>query len=372
MSELEKFILSRWAYSVGQPFISDAEYNMLLSYMKEKYPDNEYVNRSWSSDPCPRELLIKYNMEHLIHSVMLTDRTESIESLNTWTEVEREFLSLNEEATISYKLDGWNIQFSYYNGHLVSVHSRGRSSDYVDYSNLKFNVPKEIPIKGKVTVVTEAVVSNAAFEFCKEEFGNVSQRGAVSTLLARPEYTALIEIIATNLICDEEVDHIFFKLRSMGFKVPEFYNITNYEELLEHLKLLSDREPEYYVITDGVVVKSKHKTRAIRLLAWEQPVYQSYVKGYREEFGDYRISVQCDIFPIKLQNSTQRKVPLTNLKRIVDMNLQIGSPIAFKFVSGAIADVDEDMTRLLHKQWEGRWEDYQMKIKQEEEIKRLL
>ena len=51
LSSRDKFIASRWAYSVGAPIISDAEYTLLLDYMKSAYPNDEYVNRSWLSDP---------------------------------------------------------------------------------------------------------------------------------------------------------------------------------------------------------------------------------------------------------------------------------------------------------------------------------
>ena len=83
LSDKEKFILARWSYSVGQPLMSDSEYTQLLRYMEKMYPNDEYVKRSWSSDPCPTELLKKIDRTDLIYKVILSDRTESIPSLNS-------------------------------------------------------------------------------------------------------------------------------------------------------------------------------------------------------------------------------------------------------------------------------------------------
>ena len=54
----------------------------------------------------------------------------------------------------------------------------------------------------------------------------------------------------------------------------------------------------------------------------------------------------------------------------MDYNLQLNSPIAFRVASSAVADFDEDATRLLQKQWAGRYPEYCERIKEDEEIKR--
>ena len=87
------YVIARWAYSIGEPIIDDAQYNMLHQMIVEKYPDWEYVTRSWSSDPCPIELLKSYNLLDLIRKVVLTDKTESIPSLQTESDVKYELTS---------------------------------------------------------------------------------------------------------------------------------------------------------------------------------------------------------------------------------------------------------------------------------------
>lgn len=99
MSDLEKFIVSRWMYSIGEPIISDSEYTLLLAAIRSKYPDNEYVHRSWSSDPCPVDLLKKYGYDWAVKDIILSDKTESIPSINDIATLHSLYCNLNEEST---------------------------------------------------------------------------------------------------------------------------------------------------------------------------------------------------------------------------------------------------------------------------------
>ena len=380
MNDLDKYIISRWCYSIGKPIISDAEYNQLHRTMCALYPDNPYVNRSWSSDPCPKELLIANNMQSYIYDVILTDKTESIPSLNTFLDLES-VLGKIKYGTISYKHDGWNYQASYYDGRLVLFQSRGRERDAVSAEHMMPYLPQEIPMKGKVTVVMEMTVSNEAFEFCKRKFGNTSQRGAVSTLIANKEYSNLLSMHAFNIVSDTPIDNVFETLANWGYKTPMWKYVNSYDDILQALNEYSEFLPQYGYPTDGLVFKGEF-TRAIRLMAWQEPIYYSYVltkeecesmyiEGpYTEKHAAHRISVNVTIHPIIMKNSTQRTIPMNNLQRIIDYNLQPGSPIAFRIASSAIADMDEEATKLIQKEYFGREDEFRRKIRDEEDIKK--
>ena len=381
MSDLDKYILARWCYSIGKPIISDAEYNQLHRTISALYPDNPYVNRSWSSDPCPKDLLIANGMSQYIFDVVLTDKTESIPSLNSYLELEN-VLGKIKSGTISYKHDGWNYQASYYDGRPILFQSRGRERDAVAAEHMLQYIPQEIPLKGKVTVVMEVTVSNAAFDFCKRKFGNVSQRGAVSTLIANKEYSNLLSLHAFNIISETPVSNVFETLQSWGYKTPMWQYVHSYEDIVEAIDSYSEFLQKYDYPTDGLVFKGD-LTRAIRVGAWTEPIIYSYVLTkeeciamgidgpYTEKHAAHRISVNATIYPIKLRNSTQRTIPMTNLQRILDYNLYPGSPIAFRIASSAIADMDEEATRLIKKEYYGRELEYHKKVQKEEELKRL-
>ena len=370
LSDRDKFIVARWAYSVGQPLMSDAEYTRLLNMLTSIAPDDEYINRSWSSDPCPTDLLKSIGRDDLIYKVILSDKTESIPSLNSMLELKTDLYNVSGEGTLSMKHDGWNIQINYYNGKQALITTRGRSCDAIDVSALGEFLPDTIPFLGPCKIVLELTISNENFKTCDRLFNNVSARSAVSTVLSKPEYYHLLSFSAfdihgvdLNKRCKFEV------LKEWGFTVPTYYKVSTYDDILVAMEELSKEHATYPEPTDGVVYDGVSR-RAIRLLAWEEPIYQSFVTGYLEQYGPYRISPSVTIHPVLRNGTTQRQVSMTNWQRIVDYNLKPGSPIAFRIASSATADFDEESTRLLQKEWDSRLDEYQSMIKENEEMNR--
>lgn len=371
LSNRDKFILARWSYSVGKPIYSDSEYTIMLDYMKQRYPNDKYTNRSWSSDPCPAELLKTIGREDLIAEIILSDKTESIPSINSEADIQRELADFCGEGTLSMKHDGWHIQANYYNGDLVSMNTRGRVKDSIDVEVLSSSIPKTIPIKDKVKISMEATVSNSVFDFCKSQFNNSNERGAVSTLLSQPQYAHLISLHAFDIFgINLEGKCKFTLLSDLGFNVPKFFRVSNFTEIIDALRYLSEQKTTYGFPTDGAVFDG-HKRRAIRLGAWEEPIYYSYVTGYLEQYSLYRISPSILIKPVLRNGTTQRRLNITNWQRILDHDLRPGSPIAFRVASSAIADYDEESTKLIREAYSGRWEEFKEKVDTDEEVKRI-
>lgn len=367
MNDYERFIIARWMYSIGEQIMSDAEYTVLFDTIKITHPDSVYLTRSWSSDPCPIELLKKYGYENAIRDIILSDKTESIPSINDWVTLRGMYSDLNEEATLSFKHDGWNIQADYYNGERVNIQTRGRLRDAISAKVVGDMIPYRIPEMGKRKICMEATVPHAAFAEMKAEIGSKSQRGAVSTCLARPEYTSMLSLNAFSIVGDEQVMNPFELLESWGFRTVRWTKVHNWDELIEAMHLLDKERDTYPYPTDGLVLRCS-LTRAIRLLSWEEPIYKSYVTGYDETYGMYRVGVKAKIYPVRLPNSTQRLVSCTNYQRVIDNNLRVGYPIAFRFSSMAIADLDEVSTRLLQEQWVGREAEYRQWVNERERI----
>lgn len=375
MTDLEKFIISRWTYSIGRPIISDAEYTILREAMEKIYPTNEYVTRSWSSDPCPVDLLLANNMEEYIQSVLITDKTESIPSLGSYAEIEASYSDLDEKCTLSYKHDGWNIQFSYFNSKLVWAQTRGRATNSKATQALMKLVPRTIPVQGKVTVVSECTIPNDIFPKVKQLYGNEFQRSAVSTLIARgDEALEFLSIHAFDIKGEYVSKHVFNELERWKFQTPEWVPVTDYNSLLLGIRKLDSQHGMYGLPTDGLVI-SGTKTRALRVLSWEEPIYRSFIdtrKPYIESFGAQYIAVQLNVYPIRLPNGTQTQIPITNYQRVIDNNLRAGYPIAFRLKSHAIANIDTEATRLLQAQYADNYAEYRQQIRRNEDAKRVF
>ena len=370
MTDLELFIISRWMYSIGEEIITNYQYTDLLNEIIEKYPDSPYVHRSWSSDPCPVELLRKYGYDSHAYEVILTDKTESIPSINDWLSLQSVYGNLNERVCVSYKHDGWNIQASYYNGALLQIQSRGRANDPINAAVLASKIPQTIPAMGKVTICFEATVSNENYATVKAECGNKSQRGAVSTCMAKSAYVQYVDMHAHSIVGDVQYGDPLPLLEEWGFQVVGYRYASTYQELIDVLEILSEEERSYNSPTDGIVVRGT-VTRAVRLLCWEEPLYHSYVVDYDETQGMHRFGIKVVIKPILLKNSTQSRVSCTNYQRIIDNNLRKGFPIVFRLSSMAIADLDVEGTRRLQETWKGREDEYVKHIDEIEEAKRI-
>ena len=353
-SRLDVYILARWFYAISDPIMSDAMYNIMHKQMVQKYPDSPYVNRSWSSDPCPVELLKRIGREDAIQAIVLADKTESIESLNSWTDIKDKLGNLHTAGTLSFKHDGWNMQASYYNGSLVCVNSRGRTTDSLNADVLCALLPKEIPVQGMVKVVMECTLPNDSFEKCKQLYDSTSQRASVSTILrAHPENVSWLALHAFDIHgCAIPTGMNKFEyLTQLGFKTPSWIDVYNYDDIESGVNKLSISVLDYDYPTDGVVIDAGFKY-ALRVEHWEEPIMYSYVEGYEISYNRHVISPKLKIHPVERNGATQRTLTITNWQRIIDLGLKIGAPVAFSIASSAIAVVDEGATLLMHKEME--------------------
>lgn len=363
MSLLEKYIIARWCYAIGEDYIDDIEYRQIDEKLKEEIPDNEYVKRSWSDDPCPIELLEKYNLMYLYRDIKFEHKSESIRSINSDKEFEDQFRNLDEESRLSFKLDGFNIQVNYYNGRVISAETRGRSGNSLNANVVAKIVPQTIPYKGKVKVTGETVIPNSKWEMFKLETGNTSQRNSVSTALAR-EMIDSIKFVAFNIQTDKGPigGDIYEVLQNCGFNVPTHKKVSNYKQLLAAMKYFERVNKGYEYPNDGLVIENSKYQLAIRVGGWKEECMRSYVTGYDENIGAYGNAMKVLIKPVMFGGSTKKQVSVTNLQYILDYNLQIGAPIAFDNRSMTTAVLNTTKTEELQEQYADRFDQYRQEI----------
>jgi NAD-dependent DNA ligase len=381
MTDTERYIISRWLYSIGEdPKISDEEYNRLHKFLVATDQVPEYTNRSWSSDPCPVELLKKFNLEHTARDIMLRDKTESMYSITTESEFKDVYGDLDQLVIVSYKHDGWNSEAKYYNGKRLYIETRGRSGDPLNVDMLGDYIPNTIDMMGEVVISFEINLSHINYQKLKTMLPKkelVSQRQAVRTAIANEETRHLLTFTAFDITVNDkkEINYTYtlYLLGKWGFTVIDYKAAKNYDELVSVVKTMSDNYSSYTYLADGLVVRMNEgrSSNAVRILSWKEKTQYSFVLGYNQSRSSMYMGMVIKIYPIRLEQSTQREVNITNLKRIVEMNLEPGAPVAFKLVSAADADIDADATRMLHILYKNRWEDFQFIVEQEEKIKLL-
>lgn len=362
----ERYIVSRWAYLMGEPIISDIEYDKTERQFKLLYPDDIHSNQPWSFDECPKELLTKYNLEHLICSPTMGYMAESIYSVNNRTEYMDTFRGLNERSRLSFKIDGWNTRVSYFNGHIVKVESRGRSGNNLTMNNIARLFPPVIKYKCRVAVTGELSIPNRVWKEFKELTGNEDQRASVRTALVRGD-TNYLAFCAFNIFIEDgsEVGDQYDLLQQLGFTTPRFIWVSNFEELEKGLKYMSYINNGYYYLTDGLVIENSHMQLAIRLGAWEEHAFMSFVTGYEESQGMYGTFIKVLCHPIKIGGKTFGRISVNNIAYILENNLRKGYPIAFNKRSEANVVLDITETARLQQLWSDRLESYQNKIRKE-------
>ena len=363
MDLLEQYILARWCYAIGNEgkySLTDSDYRVLEDKVKELYPDNEYVNRSWSNDPCPMELLKKYNVMDLYVDLKFVHQSESIPSITEEQEFESTFRNLNKRTRVSFKLDGWNTQINYYNGAPISAETRGRTGNSLNANVVTQVVPQSIDNIGMIKVTAETLIPNALWGPFKEETGNVSQRASVRTALAT-ERVDVLKPVAFNVQYEDSrpIEDKYALLQSMGFETPMNFIVNNYKELCVAVKKLCAIASKYKYPTDGIVVENEDIQRAIRCFEpYREKLLMSYVVGLEERLGYTGRNIVAKIRPVKAGDKTARTVSITNLSYAYAFNLCEGAPIAFVDRSAANAVLNTVGTQLIQNEWRGKWSEY--------------
>lgn len=369
------FIISRWMYSIGKDIITDSKYNLLREYLIDKELLPEYTSRTWSEDPCPVNLLKKYNLDDSIESIVVFKDSASIPSITTWEDLRYNYLYMGTPHRLSFKKDGFNFHVAYVDGVPYKGNTRGRTGKNLEFRDLSdFNIPQRISLMGNINVIGELTLSKSNFIKLKQMYpllNLISQRASVRTALANKEAHKLLTFTAFNI---QEVNDIYEEerlLKEWGFTDPGYIWISTYTELVDQIKILSEKAKTVEDLTDGIVIEniSKDKQRAIRLGFWQESILRSYVISYKEEPGNFNDIPKLVVRRIHTDKSGHTLIPITNWGRVISNGLIPGSPVAFKLTSQAAPVIDLGATKILQQQYMGKYALYKQMVDLEEESK---
>lgn len=363
----DKYIISRYMYAIGNPIISDIDYDELHLYMIHNNLLEEYTTKPWQEDKIPLELLIKYNITENLNNLsfslsrIVTSSMSSIITINDLRKLG------NSKYHISRKYDGWNVQVSYIAGKLSSIETRARN----DANPLKLEtsiscIPKIIPNTKTVTIVGELILTNDNFVKLKKSLNKdlKSQRSSVRTAIATDNYD-LLSFVAFSIW--ENKIHLlpeitYSLLSEWNFLISDISKVfTGYKEINNFIKTVN----VVNMPVDGFVARNceTNESYALRLYEYSQKRYYSFVTGYEYSYGAHYISQNVLIFPTVTEHGTYSKISVTNLARLIDNNLLLNAPIAFDIVSNSIGILNEFSTKLLHEKYIDSWETFSNLVK---------
>lgn len=372
------YTLSRYCYRVGEPIITDREYNILEEYIKDNNL-SDLVNQSYDDDDVPVKLLKEFNLEHLIFDTSNTskyieyfsaDRSMSIKALEDYREAFEFFNSIRGNNVVaSLKLNGLFNQSLYLDGDYKATFTRGRKGNCIDVSKNASRVIKG-NISGdnkRVTVYSESLALN--YKSIPRVNGGgefTSSRMAANSMLrveVPSEYYKYLKTYAFNAegLGYKTLSETLSHLKNDGFDVvphkyiessciPEDYD-TFCSWLKEILDFFYEESRKQGIDSDGVVIdvddldyvgsiSNQYTSRncALKFEYWSHKYYMGVIKDIHVEQKRVKASAVIEIEPIVTEdNVTARRVTTYNPSYIIDNNFNIGSVIYFERNSEAIS-----------------------------------
>ena len=344
-------------------FEYDRLYDELLSLEKE-------LETTLASSPTVNvgyEVLSELPKERHETPMLSLDKTKDVERL-------REFLG-DQQAVISWKMDGLTIVLTYENGVLKKAVTRGNGEiGEVVTNNAKVfrNVPLSIPFKGELVLRGEAVISYKDFEKINEEIGDADAKyknprnlcsGSVRQLNNEVTAKRNVRFYAFTLV---KADNVNFEnsrayqlkwLQEQGFDVVEHHLVTR-DTVGDEVAWFAEHIRENEVPSDGLVLiyddisygQSLGTTakfpRDSFAFKWEDEVRKTTIREIEWSPSRTGLINPVAIFdPVELEGTTVSRASVHNISIMEELELGIGDTVTVYKANMIIPQIAENLTR---------------------------
>ena len=369
MRELVELLnIARRAYAqenteIMSNFEYDRLYDELLSLEKE-------LETTLASSPTVNvgyEVLSELPKERHETPMLSLDKTKDVERL-------REFLG-DQQAVISWKMDGLTIVLTYENGVLKKAVTRGNGEiGEVVTNNAKVfrNVPLSIPFKGELVLRGEAVISYKDFEKINEEIGDADAKyknprnlcsGSVRQLNNEVTAKRNVRFYAFTLVKADNVDFENSRayqlkwLQEQGFDVVEHHLVTR-DTVGDEVAWFAEHIRENEVPSDGLVLiyddisygQSLGTTakfpRDSFAFKWEDEVRKTTIREIEWSPSRTGLINPVAIFdPVELEGTTVSRASVHNISIMEELELGIGDTVTVYKANMIIPQIAENLTR---------------------------
>ena len=344
-------------------FEYDRLYDELLSLEKE-------LETTLASSPTVNvgyEVLSELPKERHETPMLSLDKTKDVERL-------REFLG-DQQAVISWKMDGLTIVLTYENGVLKKAVTRGNGEiGEVVTNNAKVfrNVPLSIPFKGELVLRGEAVISYKDFEKINEEIGDADAKyknprnlcsGSVRQLNNEVTAKRNVRFYAFTLVKADNVDFENSRayqlkwLQEQGFDVVEHHLVTR-DTVGDEVAWFAEHIRENEVPSDGLVLiyddisygQSLGTTakfpRDSFAFKWEDEVRKTTIREIEWSPSRTGLINPVAIFdPVELEGTTVSRASVHNIRIMEELELGIGDTVTVYKANMIIPQIAENLTR---------------------------
>ena len=332
-------------YNIGNPIMSDKEFDMRLEDLKELEKETGVVfSNSPTQDVVGWPILDELPNAVHNHEMLSLNKCHSIQEIVEF--------SNNKELVASVKLDGMTASLLYENGIFVKGESRGNGHvgvDITEHIKQFMNVPLKINKKNRYIVDGECIISD-------DDFAKINQNGEYKN--SRNLIVGTLNSLDTTVVSQRRAKFIVWDIieggnsnnlidnlndaKNMGFSVVPFWCPVNLEskKLQSTLDYVFEYASDEGLPCDGVVFKfndieygkslgkTEHHFRNGIAYKKEDDVYKTKLIDVEWNCGKSGQLTPVAIFePVDIDGSIVNRASLHNVSIFEDLNLCIDDTI---------------------------------------------
>lgn len=358
---------SRAYYAEDVEIMSNFEYDRLYDELVSLESETGIVLANSPTVSVGYESVDELPKERHASPMLSLDKTKDREALRDWLG--------DNEALLSWKLDGLTIVLTYENGRLEKAVTRGNGEvgEVVTANARTFeNLPSVIPYEGRLVLRGEAVIGYSDFEKINATIAEADGKyknprnlcsGSVRQLNSQVTARRHVQFYAFSLVDAAGVDFgnkrsaQFEFLATQGFSVVE-YHIVNADSILERIEYFARTIEKNDIPSDGLVLTLNDLEYARSLgrtakfprdsiaFKWADEIRETTLREIEWSPSRTGLINPVAIFdPVELEGTTVSRASVHNVSMVESLELGIGDKITVYKANMIIPQIAENLTK---------------------------
>lgn len=342
-------------YNYSDPLISDAEYDELFDKLKRFENETGIILSNSPTQTVGYE--VKSKLAKVQHDIPLLslDKTKDENDL-------RKFAKENP-CLLMFKYDGLTVELIYDGGELIQASTRGDGyvgEDITHNAKTFKNIPLNIPYKGFLRIVGEAIIHESDFKAINDNLPAGEKSYANARNLAAGSVRQLdsgicaerniawmlwdvLEGLDDVILINDSREAKMNYCANMGFEAPDYFPFTleiHQGKLSEMIELLKASAKDKGIPIDGLVMKydsityskqkggtSHHNNDGIAF-KFEDETEKTILREVEWSLGRTGQLTPVAVFdPVELEGTVISRASVHNLSYLRDFDLNIGDEI---------------------------------------------
>ncbi len=358
---------SKAYYAEDTEIMSNYEYDRLYDELCALEDETGIVLANSPTRSVGYESVDELPRERHASPMLSLDKTKEREALRDWLG--------DQEALLSWKLDGLTIVLTYENGELAKAVTRGNGEvgEVITANAGCFtNLPAVIPFKGELILRGEAVIGYRDFEKINAMIADADSKyknprnlcsGSVRQLNSEITAQRHVQFYAFNLVSaqgetfDNSRQAQFEFLSRLGFAVVEYHRV-NKDNILDRIDYFAKSIEDNDIPSDGLVLTLDDLAYARSLgstakfprdsiaFKWADEIRETHLKYIEWSPSRTGLINPVAVFePVELEGTTVERASVHNISIIESLELGVGDVITVYKANMIIPQIADNLTR---------------------------